>query len=515
MTGFSTCRLAGIRLLALFQQVFVILMILLLAENRAESQVYVPIIVPQTPVLPVTAKADYSAIHSVAVISAIGEKLTLSYGNFLGNTSKDIPIQDWNIDALVETRLRQYLSSRFTFKDILYDRAALAKIPNTPFSFSNSQYADFLKTIPAGQADAYIIVRPDLEYKSPGVAGLGLVNFNNFGKPITPMVWANYEIDIVDARTLKTIAYAQSRLRLRDKTPATFAGIEDGALVSDGEFKLTDAQTNTLHANIVPLVNLSLIETLRDLGTGVDLPPPGARTLVPIPPDRDPYKAYKNVAVVSALGDMIDFEHEGGTIFSHDNYPTPEPDWQLDALVEARAKAALQKHFAIAEPNVDRSTFANAMMWDRDGKLAPNFAGLNPSPDVDLYVVFLKLNRPIWGVDKTAGVGVFNKAALSGETTTAFAHFAAVTIDAHTMKYIFASSGIMSPDNPDPDPRQSLDNSAWPKTPAAMSVDQAAVFRDVIIGLLNNSVDETLLHLALLGVVPTNNPPPPSASAQN
>ena len=349
------------------------------------------------------AAPDYSAIHTVSVISSIGDKVNLSFGNMWGTATKEMPIQSWNIDALVETRLRQYLSGRFTFKDILYDRSALAKIPNTPFSFSNTEYSEFLKSIPANGVDAYIIVRPDLEYHQPGVAGLGLWNADNFAKPMTPYVWTNYEIDIVDARTLQTIAHAISSFRRNDKSPFSWAGVPSPALRVGGDFKLTDAQINLLHATVVPMVNLSLIEVLRDLNTGVALPPPGARTIVPVSPERDPYKAYKKVAIVSALGDVIDLEHEGGTIFSHDNYLTPDPNWHLDDLVEARARAALEKHFLIAQPNVDRATFANAMIWDRDGKLAPNFAGLNPSPDVDLYVVFLKLKPAHMGRGQDGG----------------------------------------------------------------------------------------------------------------
>jgi hypothetical protein len=470
--------------------------------------------------LPAATKGDYGAIHSVAVISAIGDKATLSFGNFWGNSSKELPIQDWNIDALVETRLRQYLSGRFSFKDILYDRAALAKIPNTPFSFSSSQFQDFLKSLPPAQVDAYIIVRPDLEYKSPGVAGLGLTNADNLGQAMTPNVWANYEIDIVDAHSLKTIAYAGSRLRLRDNALAGFAGAPVTALRVDGDFELTDAQAKILHGSIVTLVNLSLVETLRALDTGVELPSSSARTLVPIPPDRDPYKAYKNVAVVSALGDTITLNHRGvGALLSMDTVSLPEPDWHLDALVEARARLALAKRFQIVEPNVDRQAFAHVAPWDdKSGRFSPDFPGLKPDPAIDLYVVFVNVNSFIMIGQKAKGVGVFNLYPIlnvNPETTSVFAHYGVIAIDAKTMKYIAAVVATASPDNASADPRQTIDNADWPEPPAQITAAQNAAIQDKVVAVLDNSIDESLLELALLGVVPTRSPPPASASAQN
>lgn len=476
---------------------------------------FIPMYIPMA-VSPSASPADYTNIHSVAVISALGGKLRMQSHNFLGTKEKDLDISSWNIDGEIEARLRQYLSDRFTFKDVPYDRAALAGIPNGRWDNFFSKFPDFLKSLPRDAVDAYIVVRPDLGAYAPGIEGLGLENGGAFSD-ITPVVWANYDIDIVDAHTGKVIGQAYSQVRLRDNTPPSFVGLyASDALKVGGDFQITDTQKNILHETVSTALNLSIIETLRALKTGVDLPQAGARRLTPIPPDKNPYKDYKNVAVISALGDDIQLDHMGGTVFSESNYRVPEPDWHIDEHIEKRATDALAQHFTVVKADVDRTALSRATIWDDDGKLAPSFPGLPGDPKVDLFVLFLNLNERMAGVHFTKGLGLFNHTPITEEpnSTSVFAHFAVVTVDAKTMKFVSARAGIVGPEYPTPEPRKDMNNAIWPKSPPAMSAEQSGQIHDGLITILDASIDETLLQLALLGVFPTASQPLPDQAAQ-
>jgi hypothetical protein len=367
--------------------------------------------------------------------------------------------------------------------------------------------------------DFFLIIRPALQ--GPGIQGMAL---ENMGDDDAPVVWANYEIDLVDPHNGDPVAIAYSRAKLRDGH-VTFSGMAapDALHVGDNA-QPTAEQMPLLHRTANSLVSVSLVETLRALNMGDNLPPVGARTMLPVPPDNNSYKNYKRVAVVSALGDTLSLHHIGGTIFSQSDYQTNEPDWRLDNMVEDQAKTALARAFQIVEPTVDRAAFANAMIWNDDGKLTPNFPGLKPDPEVDLYVVFVKRDAHTYAFNmaKLKGLGVFDRRPITAEpdVTAAFAHFGVAIIDAHTMKMIAASPGVVAPAKAflmpatsypyqflisawvDPEPFEEVGTDNWPANPPAMSADQTSAIHTKMLNVLNDSVDETLLRLGILGVVP-------------
>ena len=466
---------------------------------------------------PVTARAgaDLSRIKTVAVISAIGDHVTISSEHFIGSQTKSLDTHDWNLDAEVETRLRQYLSRRFEFTDIPYDRAKLAAIPNGHWDGLISGLPGFLKSLPDDSVDAFLIVRPGLAYQSPGPEGLGLTNADAPNNTV-PLIWANFELDIIDAHTKKNLAVSYSRIKLRDNGTRSVPAIPGSVLLkADSNLALNDGQKVLLHGAMSTLVNLSLIESLRFLDIGADVPAPSARTMVPIAPLKDPFVAYRNVAVVSALGDDFLFHHLGGTIFSQNEYVVPEPDWHIDSLVEDRARMALSRHFTVVEPNVDRSQFRNASLLDDAGKPAPSFPGLKQGPDIDLYVVFVKLKQTAAGVIDTRGVGVFNHTPVTGEPdrTFVFAHYAVVAIDARTMKVLEAHSAVASPEHAVSAPHQDVAASDWPETAAELTPQRTTVIRSALSDIVDDTVDETLLQMDLLGVIPSYAMPLSSAAA--
>jgi hypothetical protein len=489
----------------LFLSVF---MLLATVSSANAASVMIPLIFPVPPATPSASTADYQKIHTVAVISALGAHMTLRNYHFVGPKDHELDIADWQIDDDIVARIKQYLGGRFEFKSVAYDRAALAAIPNGKWDGLDSKFPAFLRSLPSDSVDAYIVVRPDLGTQAPGVEGLGLENGGAFGD-MTPVVWANYEIDIVDARTAKVIASAYSQLRLRDKTPASFAGIVVASrnLRVGDDFKLNDVQLKSLRLNVSYLVHLSLRETLRALNMGVDLPPPGSRVISPFPPGQDPYRNYKSVAVVSGVADVLDLEHLGGTILSRDTYAVPKPEWQLDSMLEKRAEDALRGRFEIKSANVDRAAFAKARLLDGDGKYNPAFPGLSPDPATDLYVVFVKVRNGLPPTNATGmGVGVFNKSVVL-TMTEAFAYYAVAVLDAHTMKVLLTRVAEPSPAHPEDTPVEKLDRSFWPDSPPALTDTQNEKIRDTITGLLTDSEDEVLLRTGLTGRIISDEAP--------
>jgi hypothetical protein len=183
--------------------------VLFCATSVSNAQIFIPIITPAYPqAFPQAQTADYQKIHTVAVISAIGDHISMHGASFWSSKTRNLDLSGWNLDDEIQAQLKKQLSARFSFKEVPFDRAALAKIPNGPLVNYLSGFSGFLQTLPQTDVDAYLIVRRDLEYHMPSIEGLGLEGLEN-----ASVLWANYEIDLVDAQSRKLIAKAYSRVR--------------------------------------------------------------------------------------------------------------------------------------------------------------------------------------------------------------------------------------------------------------------------------------------------------------
>lgn len=478
--------------------------------------VFIPIYIPgRAPMHMAAQTGDYSRIHTVAVVSALGTSLTLTNDHFMGPVSRSVNIDDWKVDDEMTRLVRGYLGDRFAVKDVPYDRAALAAIPNGKMDTDTTPITAYLGKLPADGVDAFIVIRPNLDYHEPGVIGLALEN----GSDMTgsrPIVWANYEMDIVDARTLKVIGHAASRVRLREGEPDSFSGLiaSGNTLVLKDDEALDATKRDTLHAYVSRLLNASAVETLRALQIGVALPEAGARKMIPIPADKDPWAKFSTVAVYSAVGDTLDCEHLGGTIFSTSSAKLSEPDWDMDGLLERQAKAALSKRFKIVDAPVDRAALAGATLQDASGKVAPAFPGITAG-GADLYVVLVKVKVPVFTRFDGEGFGVWNHTPIGGENTAVFAHYAITVLDGHTLKLLAARTAVTSPDHTDPHPLTWVDNALWPGDPPALTQTQATRIANALDDLVDDTVPETMLRLALTGQMVSGDPPPAPAAPAN
>lgn len=463
--------------------------------------VYIPIYGGNGPsIVPPAKRGDYSNIKTVAVISAIATKVTLGNMAVLAE-HKDIDVTDWNLDQTVETTVKQYLTPRFTVKSVAYDRAALAAIPNGHFDTGSARPVnDFLKALPVQGIDAFVVVRPDSEGSAPPAAGFSLDATNGFYP--RPVEVANYEIDIVDAHTGAIIGHALSRIADRQQTPASFAAIYTPP---DLTLSAKDTPSEYQHAEMkndfARLIALSLRETLRSLNLGIALREVGSRTLIPIPPDKDPHKNINTVAVISAVGDQLELNHRA-PFFVHKLTKTPVSDWNLDSEIEAKMAAALGKRWAVKAVAVDRAKLANVVIDYNACTLQTPIEGLTQTSDVDAYIVVVKNSGPVGGLsDNVSGIGLWNMNGVGGESSGIFARYVIAIVDPNTLKPVWIQRGVTSPAHSPEIPLLVTSNANWPKDGGALTPDQAQRLRPAFSDIMNDSIPETMFRMALTGMM--------------
>jgi hypothetical protein len=453
-------------------------------------------------VVPAAHTADYARIRTVAVVSAIGQTLTVQRTTVLLPQSGSLDIAGWKLDEQMESALQHYLADRFEFRDIHADRAALAHIPNGIWNYSKPAVRSFLAALPNDGVDAFIIVRPDHEYETPGLPGLAMdiQDAGIFSKP-PPRGWANYEIDVIDAHSFATLASAYSRIQLRDGTKPDFAGFVCGEGLRPGDgLSFSEKQLSLLHAAFSKLLDVSLLETLRAMDLGAALPAVGARSIAPLPSDRDPFAAIKTVAVASAIGDELHFDHLGATILSQSHETMPIADWHADGDIEAEMREMLAQRFAVKDAAVDHTALLKARLLDPDGRLKPEFPALQSGSDIDAYVIVFKHPIRLWNSADTYGVGVWNHAPLMlAKTNAVYAAYAIAVLDARTLKPILAAAGTVDPSYPTSTPVREIDAALWPEHISALTPAQKDGIRAGLSRLLRDSVAETLLRMGLTG----------------
>lgn len=248
--------------------------IVLLPAAKAQIVTFAPVARPE---LPDAEPGDVTAIKTVAVISAIGQTYQLqNVAGFWGLKSKTEDIAAWNLDDLAVETVKKLLSARFAFKDVGYDRLALARIPNRPMHRSESVLKTVLSQVPTDGLDAFIVLRPDLESHG-GEQGLAYGS----GQTLT-VATADYEIDIVDAHTLKVLARSYARVRTGADGSVGFATLYLGSdMRVEDNLAITDDQRARLRGEFSRLIDLSVLETLRSLSLGIELPPPASIAEVP------------------------------------------------------------------------------------------------------------------------------------------------------------------------------------------------------------------------------------------
>jgi hypothetical protein len=164
--------------------------------------------------IPIAASAagrdEYAGIHTVAVVSAIGDTLhfTEAPRMFSGGTDA-LPISSWGIDPSVETQIAQAVGTRFTVKTISVDTSAVAKCDG------REQCADALPR--TDQVDAYVVAynaaAADPIGGSGDIFGLGMYHHQGLlGMADVHSVYAIFAVAVVNARTGEIIDYGTAKL---------------------------------------------------------------------------------------------------------------------------------------------------------------------------------------------------------------------------------------------------------------------------------------------------------------
>ena len=448
---------------------------------------------PERPVDP----RKYANIRTVAVLSGIGSVVTINKRRAIGSVAKDMDVSDWSIDEFVRSRVREYLSSRFSFIDVTYDPRAMARSLNSLPRNSNPAIKQFFSTIRKDGIDAYVLIRRDATFRGP--AGLGI---DDPYRGENPVEFANYAIDIVDPRTLNVVATQFSRITLREGGQAFWTELlADADLKVSPDVTITDDQRAKFRSDFERLISISLPETLRAFQLGAALPPVTAmRSIVPMTPDQDPFPNIRSVGIVSVIADHFHLQRIAGFILSNRSAALPIADWAIDAHIEDTARKLLADRFVIKDVTVDREALMRMRLVDDFGKFATKFDALKATTEVDAYVVFLKFAAETGlGNYFGMGVGLLNHDDFGSfpKENALFAYYAIIVVDARTLEPIKAFRGATGAGQARPNPTRELDWSLWPDRLDSPSSDQQEAFKQGLKTLLSESVEETLLRMGL------------------
>jgi hypothetical protein len=244
------------------------------APALAQTPVFVPEY--QEP-SPSDAKyGDYRNIHSVALVVLLNDQLAIGRRHYIVSLqmgSRDIA--EWGIRAETGRALHRYLSNRFTIKD--FSPAVIARPDNPQFrkdlrvSFLERYYVyrKYLTDLADGSFDAFIVLH---ESNIDDSAFYYAAPQNKF--------YIDYTIDILDGRTFTMLGSSTARIQEPDWDTPRIAVRELPCSVDfDFDFNTSPREWDLLRREATVLMRRSLVEILRSLRLGLDLPPPNDPSL--------------------------------------------------------------------------------------------------------------------------------------------------------------------------------------------------------------------------------------------
>lgn len=226
------------------------------AQAHMHGYQFAPSYRPGAPKVAPAVTGDYSGIRSVAVLSGLGN-LELEISGPAGKRTGAMDIRAWQIDDRVEACVRQALKDRFRFVNVAYDRRALAALRGDVAHAG--RFAGFLKTVPAGGIDAYVVVRPN---------AIGALALQSIVHRDT-ILWTDFEIDVIDAHTQAVIGSASARVQPPGTTNANFPGLVVGRdYALDPALQLDPRKIESLRLLTDEMLSATVIETLAAMGLG-------------------------------------------------------------------------------------------------------------------------------------------------------------------------------------------------------------------------------------------------------
>jgi hypothetical protein len=103
----------------------------------------------------------------------------------------------------------------------------------------------------------------------------------------------------------------------------------------------------------------------------------------------------KCIGVLSAIGDTINLQKIGITVFGNDLNKVPADSWQIDNLVVSKISAYLSKSWSVRPISYPKGTFAtleqdHGLFYNRDAELTEIIRRVTSPTRCDHYVVVLK-----------------------------------------------------------------------------------------------------------------------------
>jgi hypothetical protein len=453
--------------------------------------------------VPDAINGDTSKVHTVAIVTTVGQNLVVGDpGWFQQRTRFDI--SELGLDDFIATTAKQYLGTRFTFVDLPYDRAKLALVSNGANDPATTNYSTYLQGVPTDGIDAFMIIRPDAESAGAIMPGLSVGG----GDGSRPVLHANYEIDIVDAKTGQRISHVLSRIQFREGAGASFAAIfGPPSLLLTSKDTPSLAQRTTIKEVYQQLLGKSLIETIRPLNLGAALPAASARAMVPNPDATRP--KLSAVALVSAVGDTLELEHRAA-FFVHDSGSQPIGDWHFDGDIEALMTAALDKRISVKQAaGIDRARIAAQTFTPSPNPPHVPVDGLVRTDAVQAYLVVVRTTTPDIFGDQIAGLGMMHHTALVSDDTTAFTSLALAVVDAKTLLPVVVVRLTASLARPQALLAQLVPNVFWPEK-MTYAPGQSEMLHHAFDDTVADAIPETLMRLRLTAMIPATDQLPPS-----
>lgn len=218
-------------------------------------------------------REKYPNIRTIGIISAIGDYLTIAKREFMLDTDTTIPIEAWRLDEIATEELAALLATHFSIKKVAYNRDDFSKQDRRWWGSSETSVR---KTIAALRADdgidAYLLIWKNISppfgaRQVPRLLqrGVGVVMSNPVIGATENVEFARFKIELIDAKTSRTIAEEIARVPAIGLTSITDPHFPmDDTLLPDKAGRFNDDQLDDIRADITKLVRLSLRETIRE-----------------------------------------------------------------------------------------------------------------------------------------------------------------------------------------------------------------------------------------------------------
>ncbi len=216
---------------------------------------------------------DLAGIHSVAIVSAIGDTVTLADANegggfFNAVDPQRIDSKDWGIDEAVTKQIADAIRGRFTVKIVAYNRAAFTHIPWSPIPNQQAPVEMPLRALTNPGVDAYFVVSKmqiadAVGYAGPNQSGLGLAHESGgMFSSDTITMYAIYTIRVIDAHTFKTLETEGAHLPKTGLLPRVPIVEVDNSLWPGRMSDMTPAKEAAIKTKMMALVQESIGSTL-------------------------------------------------------------------------------------------------------------------------------------------------------------------------------------------------------------------------------------------------------------